>query len=232
MSWLDPGAGILGAVLQGKPKLPDFQRLSPQQEQASAIQGNINELPQLESLASNINTFNTQQLEQMLRTAMPWFDSIRSQVGGVLSSEIAGQVPGDVSGVVQNSAAARALGGGFAGGGMQRNLFARDLGLTSLQLQQTGMAGAQSWFTTMDNIFKQGRFDISSMFVTPQQQMSFDVEERNAQFQHDWAKNILDWQSSLGYIVGGEMIKDSDAIAKMASDIIGNVGGKALGGMI
>lgn len=232
MSWLDPGAGILGAVLQGKPNLPAFQRINPQAEQQTAVTGNISELPQLEKLASGVNTFNQQQLDQMLAAAIPGFQGLKSKVSSTISDELAGKLPSDVIGNVQDLAAAKAIGGGYGGSGMHSNLVARDLGLTSLQLTQQGLTSAQSWMTAMDNIYKQGQFDMSSMFITPQQQFAMDTSERDLQFQHDWAGNVLDWQSSLGYIVGGEMIKDSDAIAQMASSIIGKVGGMALGGAV
>jgi hypothetical protein len=52
--------------------------------------------------------------------------------------QIAGQLPRDVAQQIARSSAAAGLRGGYGAGGMGRNLTARDFGLSSLQLQQSG----------------------------------------------------------------------------------------------
>lgn len=222
---------MIGAAIQGQPKLPDFQRLNPQQEQNLAIQGNINELPALENLASGVNTFNRQQLEQMLRTAMPWFDSVRAQAGDIIQSELRGEIPEDVQRQIQDSDAARALGGGYGGSGMHADLFARDLGLTSLSLTEKGLSSAESWIQEMDNIYKQGQFDLTKMFLSPAEQFQMDQSERDRQFQHDWASNILSWEGSPSYLIGGSLEEFGHSLASMGGGAFGGAAGtKAAGG--
>jgi len=99
--------------------------------------------------AANKITANT--LQQLERVA-PGSTEARQQVGSIIGSYLRGEVPQDVQEQTMRMIAERG-GAGFniatAGRGMgpqapQADL-ARSLGLTSLQLQQTGINAAQSW---------------------------------------------------------------------------------------
>lgn len=99
--------------------------------------------------AANRVTANTlQQLEKVA----PGSTQARQQVGGIISSYLRGEIPQDVREQTMRNIA-EVGGAGFniatAGRGAgiqapQANL-ARNLGLTSLNLQQTGINAAQSW---------------------------------------------------------------------------------------
>jgi len=121
--------------------------------------------------AANRVTANTlQQLEQVA----PGSAMARQQVGGIINSYLRGEVPQDVREQTMRNIAEMG-GAGFniatAGRGMgiqapQANL-ARSLGLTSLNLQQTGINAAQSW-QQMANQFIQ----------SPTQMMAFGLQGR------------------------------------------------------
>ena len=84
--------------------------------------------------AMEANAPYKQQYEQML----PGLGAGLKAIGQVANQQIAGQIPLDVAQQIGRSSAAAKLGAGIAGGGLGRNLTARDLGLSSLQLQQSG----------------------------------------------------------------------------------------------
>ena len=194
-------SGLFGAAasaIVGTPDMPGFVQIDPAQEQKKAISGNLESMPKLEELGSKVNTFNQQQIEHMLSSSIPMYDRMKGEISGNIDSMLRGEIPTDVSETVLRSDAARSLGLGVGGSGtgMGRNLVARDLGLTSLDLTTKGISSAEDWMKTMASIEQPGMFNVSSMFLTPQQTMAQDTEERNAKFQHDWSKNLMDWQLS------------------------------------
>ena len=230
MSWLMPGAQVAAGLIQGRPELPKFKPISVEEEQRKAIQGNIENLPGAEKLATSVNAFNQAQLDKMLEAAIPGFGGMKEQISGNISDWLAGKVPEDVSGVVERSAAGKALAGGYGGSAMQRNLTARDLGLTSLDLMGKGVSSAESWMKTAAAISEPTMFNVSSMFISPTTQLAQATSERNAKFQYDWNKELIDWQSSFKYLLGSEMAQNDAALSNMVGSVAGSVAGGAAGG--
>lgn len=191
--------GIAANALRGKPDMPSYNALDPQQEQKKAVEGNTAALPGIEKLASGVNAFNQQQIQKMLESSIPMYNSLKSGISSNIDSMMKGNLPKDVQDQIQNSAAARSMGSGVAGSGMGRNLVARDLGLNSLDLTQKGLSSAENWIKTMSSIEQPGMFNVSSMFLTPQQQWGMDTQERDNAFQYNWNKNLMDWQTSNKY---------------------------------
>jgi hypothetical protein len=92
--------------------------------------------------APAINEANMTQLQSLLNTAMPGWQTTFGQMQTNTNQLLMGQVPGDVQQQIQRGAAQQAIAsGGYgagAGTGTAGAISARDLGLTSLQLQQQG----------------------------------------------------------------------------------------------
>lgn len=226
---------MFAGLLAGKPDVPTFQAIDPQAEQAKAVAGNVAQIPALEKLAGSFTQFNQGQIEQMLQASIPGYTSIKSDVTGNIEAMLKGEIPADVQQQIQRQEAATAVAGGFGGTGMQSARTARDLGLTSLQLTQQGLSSAESWINRMNSLYAPGvvsPMQFSNMFLSPAQQISAKTEERNAQFQHDWAKNILDWQSSLGYLAGQDMAQTSGQFNQAMGSVVGEVGGAAAGSAV
>lgn len=121
--------------------------------------------------AANRVTANTlQQLEQIA----PGSAQARQQVGQIIGSYLRGEVPRDVQEQITRMTAERA-GAGFvpmAGRGPSgfqsaQGQLARNLGLTSLQLQEAGMNSAQTWQQTA-----------ASFIQNPTQMMAFSLTGR------------------------------------------------------
>jgi len=178
-------------LVGSKPTVPDLPGLELSTEQQKALQANIKAIPGAEQIASQVDLFNQQQIDKMLENVIPNYRAITGQISQNIASLTAGEVPTDVSEALQRSTAAQSLAGGYGGTESGRNLFARDLGLTSLDLTQRGLASAESWMKTANSIYKPGQFNVASMFVTPAQQAAFDVSERDAQFQREWMQNQI-----------------------------------------
>jgi hypothetical protein len=144
-----------GDLFGSKPKIAPWKKIDLGQQQQQAIGANISAMPQISQLGNLYQSYLTQQLN----TALPGYSDIMKQGGADTSQELAtagsllkGDIPPDVAAQVQRNAAFGAMSGGFAGSGMSRNLTARDLGLTSLDLINQGAnlagqggAAAQRW---------------------------------------------------------------------------------------
>jgi len=181
--------GFFNAVFGGTPSVPAWNNINLGQQQQLAIGQNQSALPGAEKLAGGVDAFNQQQLTSILNSIIPGWDSMAKTATGNIASELKGEIPTDVSQTLQSSDAAKSLTGGFGGSGLAGNLTARDLGLTSLNLTQTGTSSLESWTSMVDKMFSPGMFNISSMFVTPQQEFESSFQNQQQQWQTQWLKN-------------------------------------------
>lgn len=101
-------------------------------------------LPQAQDLTGRENTFNNAQQQAALEAAIPGYKDIQGARSANTLALLHGDIPDDVLGQIQRGDTAKALSGGFGNSQAGRNLTARDLGLTSLQLQQQGFNNAGS----------------------------------------------------------------------------------------
>lgn len=182
---------FLQDLFGSKPNVPAAPIVNLGDSQKNAIANNTAALPADEALVSKSNQFSQQQITQMLQSIIPGYSGMVTTASGNISDELAGKVPSDVSSAVQNSDAARALGGGYAGSGAHGNLVARDLGLTSLDLTQKGLSSFEDWTKMSDSLYQPSQMNVSSMFVTPGQE--YQAEETNAtnKFQTQWMSNQI-----------------------------------------
>lgn len=188
-------------------------------------------LPEAERLGTEVNRYNQAELLKALRGAIPGYDELVADISGNIESGLKGEIPSDVSDVVQNSAAARALAGGYGSSGMFGNLVARDLGLTSYNISQRALDSAQHWLQVGAQSLTTPRFDVSRAFVSPVEQFRADTEREANMFNYrryleklrvqpePWEKaveGLLDWVATTGLSI--------------ASAYTGNIGG-IMGGM-
>jgi hypothetical protein len=182
------GASLLGGLLSkgSKPKVPAFKPIDFAGEQRQAIQQNIEALQPATELAQKTTAAEQSQLESQLRRAIPGYDQLIQQAGKNIGSALRGEVSQDVQSQLQRSAAGRALGGGFgAGSGMGRALSARDFGLTSMQIQNQGLAQAQNFIQQQRTFGMAQPFSISSMFITPAQRINALSQQNQQQYNRD-----------------------------------------------
>lgn len=201
----DP-VNILGTeFITEQPKVPKFTPINAGIEAGKAIRGNIARFGDIAKLGSEVNAFNQAELEKMLESALPGYKSmvgsISNRVGGLLS----GEVPKDVSESIGRNAAWQSMAGGYGGSGMGRNLVARDLGLTSLNLIEKGIDAGSRWLATARGAMTANQFDATSMFLTPEQQVQTKMFNTAGQFQRDWMKNQLDAEFSLGNRINADV---------------------------
>jgi hypothetical protein len=187
------GAGIsaVGSLLGGlfggrKPKVPELKPINFEQEQTNAIRQNIAALEPATKLAEKTTSAEQSLLETQLRRAIPGYDQIVQQAGQNIGAALRGELSPEVSAQVQRSTAGRALSGGFgAGSGFGRSLTARDLGLTSMQIQNQGLAQAQNFIQQQRTFGMAQPFSVSSMFITPAQRIGAIQEQQSRMYGRD-----------------------------------------------
>lgn len=218
---------IVGGLLQEKPEVPAFKPVDTTKEQQAAVAGNIKNFGDISKLAASTNAFNQDELNKMLESAIPGYRAMMATTGAKINSFLSGELPQDVSDQVGRNAAYRSLSGGFSGSGMARNLVARDLGLTSLDLISKGIDAGSRWIAMAKQNTVAPQFDVSSMFITPQQRIQTQMWNTENKFSRDWLSNQVDAEYSTGTIVGKAMVKTDDQITQIAASAAGSAAGGA-----
>ncbi len=167
-------------------QLPEWQQLDLGTEQKKAISGNVASLPAAEALTTSANTFSIDEINRMLSSTIPGYSGIASDVSKNISSWLKGVIPTDEADRIQNLTASRTMGRGTAGSGMANAELGRNYGLSTLDLVSKGITSAQSWISQMASIYEPAMMNVSSMFVTPTQQATFDTNERDTKWQYDY----------------------------------------------
>jgi hypothetical protein len=189
------GAGLLGTALGASSANTAANRLRdaamtpyvslPQvySETANAAQGI---LPQEGQIASQATQEGEQTLTQELNQAIPGFAQGQAQRTANANALLSGQLPPDVQALVQRNANAGAIAGGYGGSPRAGNLEARDLGLTSLNLEQQGATDFANIVhsTPMAPLVTPGQ-----MLISPSQDFQANLGERAQQIQglQQWA---------------------------------------------
>lgn len=94
--------------------------------------------PRTRELEAQRNKFARAQLLESLGIQVPGYQEAQAKRTENALALLRGELPPDVLAQVQRQAAARSLAGGYAGSQAAANLTARDIGRTSLALQQAG----------------------------------------------------------------------------------------------
>jgi hypothetical protein len=220
---------IISAFFTDTPSMPAAPHVDLGQQQGIATQSNITNLPADEQLASQTNNFNFDQIQSMLRKAIPGYDQIVKSQSNVISSELNGQVPKDVQDAIQSSDAGRSIAGGYAGSGMSHNLTARDLGMTSLSLTSKGLDSANQWMSQMKSTALPSMFNLSSMFITPEQQAQNEWQNQISSFQRNWSNNVMLTNASNARTQAIGKLAGDTANAAMSAYSAGMGGGGGMG---
>ncbi len=188
-------------------------------------------LPGASDLASGFNRSATADLQTALETAIPGYKGIQSDRAGAVGSMIRGEIPKDVQDQVYRKAASKAIEGGFGGTEFARNLTARDLGLTSLDIVGRGLAGAtdliqstpMARLTQASDILNLTGKDVTQLRGHERElAMSIALQAAGAPGSQDvWAKALTDKGSQMSSSAGG---------GGGGMDIMGMIGGGGGGG--
>lgn len=167
-------------------RVPEIRRVDTEREQREAIRQNIASIAPAAELSRKATEADQATLESQLRRAIPGYDQLIGQASRNIGASLRGELTPEVTSQVQRSTAGRALMGGYGGGsGFGRALTARDLGLTSLNLQQQGLGQAMNFIQNQRSTGMVQPFSVSSMFVSPTQRINLALQENAMQYNRD-----------------------------------------------
>lgn len=177
---------------------PTLQQYTPTSVNTALQQylGQSSQLPALQQFATQQNQGSNAAYQQALFGTSPTLQGNMAQFGQNTQSLLNGQIPADVAAQVQNSAAYSALQGGFGGSNMAHALTARDLGTTSLNLQQQGAQNLNQQ-TQLSQALNPSNVQASSMFYSPSTILSRDDQSNLINQQIGAQNQQINYQNSL-----------------------------------
>lgn len=185
------GLNAAGAAIKTKVKAPPAPKVNAGEEAGKAIAANIENLPQAQTLAEQVNKFNQQELMDQLKEFAPYAQETARAQSKNLLEQAQGKIPKDVADQIYRSTAARSLAGGTGGSQYAGNLTARDLGLTSLQLMNQSLANSNVYLSGVRQNLMAPNFDVASMFISPSQQIQTQMWNETNRFNRDYLANQL-----------------------------------------
>lgn len=218
---------ILSSIFGSKPQIAGYTPTTFSDEQLKALNADLAAWPKIQEIG---NLFQTYLLQGYSKAIPGFMDILKAggattqQMLSTAGQELQGQVPQDVQDQLQRSSAYQSfISSGATGASMDKANALRNLGLTSLNMIQSGaqLAGeagnaAQRWA----NLSGAGQASnvMSGMLITPQQQAALTMQ------------NNLYKQATqqLQYNVNAA----PNPIAKGLSDIVENLTAAYLGGKV
>lgn len=232
MGVLDAWIGDLFGAYGDKPVVPYLLPTDTGKSQRTALGNNLGSFDMSGRLASKTNAFNQGEAQKAFNAftggqGAGMFSKANENIDDYLS----GIVPDDVSAAVNRNSAARALGGGFGGSQMHGDLTARDLGLTSLDLQKFGVQALPGIISAQQGSRGAPMMNPTSMFMNPSQQLMIDDKYNDQLFNRNWMANQIEAMpdpTSVAYAQG--ISSDVSGIMSALGSMYGMGGGGGGGG--
>lgn len=200
MSWVAVGVaavGVVGSVggsllansqnkgtATGGGQLPNYKPVAPTPFNPQQTGQSLNALyPYLQQNAAAATAYQTAQREKIMPGSKNQF-ALASQD---LQSFLGGRVPLDQQNLINRQVAERTQGGfnAFSGGGQAPSDYARNLGLTSLNLTQAGLSAAPTWLQLANSFVIQPFRDVAPTALgIGQQQYQYDALNQNTALQN------------------------------------------------
>ncbi len=179
LSYTAPNYGDTQDYLNSNFTLPSYQNYSPTPyttgyDQYLSVGNKYGK--KLSNFLESTNDKSNGQYRKDLYTTSPTLKGNIAQQGANTTQFLQGIIPTDVQAQVQNHAAETSLYGGFGGSQMARNLTARDLGLTSLDLIDRGNQGLQQQLGYAQSL-NPYQSDTLQYLMTPAQLQSQAVQQ-------------------------------------------------------
>lgn len=157
------------------PQTIPYTPVNPQQEQQTAIQGNIASLPNLDTLLSQSNRFQQTQANQLMNSALPGYSQFSQNLLATASKQASNPyaIPQGVVDQLRQYASENAVGGGTgAASGFAGNDLLRSLGINALQYGQTNLNSAMQALSVLTGTAPRvSPMSPLSFMVTPAQQI-------------------------------------------------------------
>ena len=170
-------AGLGASLLKKGAKIPKYKKVDQDAEQKAAIAGNLASFDSAKELADRTTMADQERLESIISRTLPDYRNMLSGAGSAISDMIAGNLPMADQGMIMRQAAERGGAMGLGGSQAGRNLTARDLGLSQMQLIGQGLNAFNSFSSNLRQNFTVNPMSQASMYMTPQQRIGNAMSE-------------------------------------------------------
>lgn len=202
--------GLAGSLMKKKPKIPTYKKVDQTKEQEAGIAANLASFDQAKQLADQTTAADQDRLDSILTRTMPDYRknlaAASSAVGDMLSGKLG--IGDQAYSMRQSAERGGAL--GLAGSGAGRNLTARDLGLTSFQMQQYGLGAFNQLSSNVRQNYTVAPMSTAFSYTSPQQRIQNAMQDNqfayNAAVGRAQSNAANSWQTRLGGLaqqVGG-----------------------------
>jgi hypothetical protein len=195
--------GLGGSLLKKGPKIPTYKPVDQTKEQEAAIAANLASFDQARQLADQTTAADQDRLDSMLARTMPNYRELLSGAGSAVQNMIAGQLPMADQQMIMRRAAERGTSMGLGGSAAGRNLTARDLGLSSLQMTQAGLGAFNQLSSNLRQNYMVNPMSTSSMYVSPSQRIANSIQENQFAYNALVGKRQSDAANSFGNKLAG-----------------------------
>lgn len=212
--------------LKGNWSVPQLQNYNPVSytEGFEQFLGQNKYFPQMNRFLNRITDTENRQYRQDLDRATPRLRGDIRQFSRNVSNLLDGRIPTSVQGQIRDSANEQAVLGGFGGSQVNRNLVARDLGRTSLDLTNMG-AQQLPQVLSLSERMNPVRASSLSYLMTPQQLFSTEIgqEQFGNQVANQNAMNISNIENQRARMIAGLMESQAtaDATGMNTSNLLG-----------
>lgn len=236
-------ASLAGGLMKKGPKIPTYKPVDQTKEQQAGIAANLASFDKAKELADMTTTADQDRLDAILQRTMPNYREMIGSAGGAIQSMIAGELPMADQDMIMRRAAERGTGLGLSGSAAGRNLTARDLGLSSLQLTQAGLGAFNQFSSNIRQNYTVNPMSTAYSFQSGADRIRNAINENQFAYQaavgkaqsdaaNSWQNKIAGTVSSLGGMamgagmqgyVGSELIKEQGTMLKSVFGATGAV---------
>ncbi len=230
------GLGLAGSLMKKKPKIPTYKKVNQTQEQEAGIAANLASFEKAKQLADQTTAADQDRLESVLSRTMPNYKDMLSGAGSAVQNMISGKLATEDQAMYMRQSAERGGTLGISGSGAGRNLTARDLGLSSLQMTQAGLGAFSQLSSNVRQNYTVNPMSTSAMYVSPSQRISNAIQENQYAHQAAIGKAQSDaanhWRTKVGNFAQstGGMMMGAGMQGMASGATFGGGGGSNVGG--
>jgi hypothetical protein len=213
---------ILGTFL-GTVDVPPQPKIDFMAEIQKSISDALKNLPQIETIASQINSFTADQLAQQRERLTPGITALMAKGTGALNDMIAGNLPQGVQEALHRDVLEKGAGLGISGSSFEKFSDISTSAQARLAYSQAGLTGIERW-TQMAQA-STPLFDIGRYMPTPGQYAEVAKFNEENRFSHDWLANQVKWAGSWQHAVQGLLNWVATEGAQVVSSYAGMAGG-------
>lgn len=196
---LDKYLSSVNSLYSDIPKT-SYTKVNATDEASKALGFNMSNMGGFQTMASQVNQTSVNDKLKALSVFAPQWQTERDQASNINQSWMRGEVSADTqSQLARNAALSSVITGQSSGPSAARGVLARDLGLTSTQLQQQGQTNSRSWTELNNSLIPQqvSAFDIMQQSgLSTQQALSTAISNSSGQLQSDMGNQNTAFQTA------------------------------------